>query len=274
MIQYSFFPADNRLSEYIFSYGLMEIAEGLTVPLLSPPNGLSGFLIRIKSDKNGEVIGKDIEGNPIAYQPSYVIGQTTFPITGYAKGQLSFLVVFFQPLGLNQLFGCNMQPLANKSVDLMVFLGATKAQQLVDELKTKNSIAAQLDILNDFFLQQIPANEDTVILKKSLELIQQAKGNITIKKIEDSLSINRRTLERQFQQKIGISPKVYAQVLRFKFAMNYLEANPTATWTELTYNSGFFDQAHMIRYFKEYLKVSPNNLVQLDVNFINYLLKH
>ena len=55
--------------------------------------------------------------------------------------------------------------------------------------------------------------------------------------------------------------------------MNYQQANPGITWTEQTYNHAFFNQVHMSKYLKEYLKVSPNNLVQLDVDFINYLLK-
>ncbi|MBC7628435.1 DUF6597 domain-containing transcriptional factor, partial [Ferruginibacter sp.] len=121
MIQYTFFPTDARLSEYLFSYGTMEIPADTTSPLLSPPNGLTGFLIRVKEDKNALVVGKDFEGKPIAHQPNYVIGQTTSPITGHGVGHITFLVVFFQPLGMYQLFGCNMASLTNKSVDLTDF---------------------------------------------------------------------------------------------------------------------------------------------------------
>ncbi|MEB0260297.1 MULTISPECIES: AraC family transcriptional regulator [unclassified Mucilaginibacter] len=252
----------------------MELPAGATAPLISPPNGLTGFLIRVKCDKDGVVVGKDFKGNPIAHQPSYAIGQTTYPITGHAVGQLTFLVVFFQPMGMYQLFGYNTDAITNKSVDLLDFLGQKIGERLIAELVLADDREQQLEILNSFFLNRIPIEDNCGDLKKVLVLIHESQGGISIIKIADSSGINRRTLERHFHKRVGISPKVYVQIIRFKNAMNYLQANPNITWTELTYNNGFFDQAHMIRYFKEYLKVSPNNLVKIDLDFINYLLKH
>ena len=274
MIQYHFFETDKRLSTYISAYALMEVEEGISSPLLSPPNGLTGFLIRIKSDKNANVFAEDFEGKPIAHQHSYVIGQTTFPITGYVVGQLTFLVVFFHPLGMHQLFGCKMNTLTNKSVDLIDFLGVEKAELLLQKLKLTDDRNELINILNYFFMQQKTLADDYSFLNKALQLIHKAEGNINIKTIEEKIQINRRTLERHFNDKVGISPKVYAQIFRFKCAMNYLQANPKTTWSALTYNNGFYDQPHLIKYFKEYLKVSPNKLVQLDVEFINHLLKY
>ncbi len=273
MIQYTFFPTDTRLSEYIFSYGMIEVPQGNTEPLMSPPNGLTGFLIRIKSDADARLEATINNNNPIGHQPSYVIGQITYPINGFATGPLTFMVVFFQPLGMYQLFGGNMNRLANTSMDLFDFLGKEKAAALMKELLATDDTNYQVDVLNNFFLQQkVIDNCDNE--KKVLQIIHEAQGNITIKKIEKSLSISRRTLERYFQEKIGISPKVYAQIFRFKSAVQYLEANPSTTWAELTYDNGFFDQSHMIRYFKEYLQVSPNNLVKVDMNLVNYLLRN
>lgn len=105
-------------------------------------------------------------------------------------------------------------------------------------------------------------------------MIQKANGNISITSIETVLNINKRTLERHFKTKIGISPKVYAQIIRFKSAMNYLQANPNTTWVDLTYNFGYYDQPHMTKYFKDCLNVSPNNIINLDMPFINFLLTH
>lgn len=104
--------------------------------------------------------------------------------------------------------------------------------------------------------------------------VQNSQGNISVKKISEIAKINRRSLERQFQDKIGLTPKVFAQVYRFKCTMNFLEQNPGITWTELSNSIDYFDQAHMIRYFKKYIKVSPNNLATIDLDVINYLLHH
>ena len=273
MINYSFFPADARLSEYIFSYGMMEVNDDLTSPLLSPPNGLTGFVIRTTLSKS-DVVAKDFEGNLIAFQPSYVIGQTSYPITGYVIGSLKCFFVFFQPLGLYQLFGTKMSDLTNKSIDLFDFLGQETAQNLIEKLFVNDSIESQTTVMNHFFLNQKNIYNDCLVLKKALELIRVKQGNVTVKEIEETCKINRRSLERYFQDKIGLTPKIYIQVYRFKCTMNYLQQNPQTTWSELSNELAFFDQAHMIRYFKKYIKVSPNNMVSLDVDFMNYFLRH
>jgi AraC-like DNA-binding protein len=275
VIKYSFFSADERLSNYIFSYGTIMVGEGKSAPLLSPPNGMTGFLIRTVSGPNAELILKEFKPGPIATQPSYVIGQISYPINFYAVGEITYLVVFFQPLGLYQLFGYNrMNELANKSIGVLDFLGEKKGEILLKELMSESDTLKQINILNNFFLQQFPVYNDCTHVKIALDLIHEAKGNISIKTILEKCDLSRRTLERAFRDKIGISPKVYTQVFRFKCTMNYLKENPLTTWSELSNIIGFFDQPHLIRYFKKYLKVSPNTLVQLDLELINYLLHH
>jgi AraC-like DNA-binding protein len=274
MIQYTFYQPEKGLQPYISSYGLMELPEGKTSPLLSPPNGVTGFVIRISSDPSGEVVGQDFRGNPIANQPSYAIGQTTFPITGYMIGQISFLMIFFQPLGMYRFFGKNMKALTNRSVDLHEFLGHDCCEELLARLSAVETIEKKINILNAFFLRQKPTADEFGLVESVLSMIYESEGGIQVKTMEIKTRVSRRTMERHFLQKVGISPKVYAQIFRFKSAMNYLKANPGITWAGLAYNNGFFDQPHMIRYFKEYLKVSPNNLVSLDVDFINYLLRN
>lgn len=273
MIKYSFLPTDQRLSRYIFSYGLMDLPKGLIAPLISPPNGMTGFLIRIKSDEHGYLDGKDYIGNTIANQPSYAIGQMTHPISGYGHGQLTMLVVFFKPMGMFELFGYNTAAITNKTIDLIDFIGIDIGTCFLKDLILDDNIDRQIDALNRFFLDRLPTHEKCAALGQVLQLIHDTKGNITIRTIEQNTGMARRTIERQFSQKIGISPKVYAQIIRFKNVLNFFESNPGTTWAELTHNNGFFDQAHMIRYFREYLNVSPNNLVKLDLEFINYLLK-
>ncbi len=274
MIKYAFYPPDSSLTKHIFSYGTMELDQNITVPLVSPPNGLTGFLIRTHCS-DCETNGEDFEEKPIANQAQYVIGQTTMPIVGNVRGRFKYIVIFFNPLGIFQLYGTKMSDLTDKTTELNDFLGLSKTKSLIEKLvATDTSIENQIDVLNTFFLQQEPFKTDTKIVSHALDLIHKAHGNITVNELLERCETSRRSLERHFQEKIGLSPKVYSQVFRFKCMMNYLEANPKTTWAELSNIVGYFDQAHLIRYFKEYLKVSPNNLVSLDVPFINYLLHY
>jgi AraC-like DNA-binding protein len=181
--------------------------------------------------------------------------------------------VFFKPLGLYHFFGADMKALTNKTVDLHEFLGFEIANKLISSIKSCSNITAQIDTLNNYF-SQINAVYDVNVLQPAIDYIDVAQGSVSIKQMEEDLSITKRTLERYFNTQVGISPKLYAQIFRFKCTMQFLQANPQATWAQITYENGFSDQSHLIKYFKDYLKVSPSNLVTLDNDFINYLLRN
>lgn len=272
MIVYTFYAPAQNLTEYISTYAILNLDKGKTDNLHAPPNGFAGFIINIDRDENGKMDVKDYKGNAFAYQQNYVVGQTTQPCVGNVQGKLVFLIVFFKPVGLHYFFGTNMDILTNKTVDLFDFLGNERAASLISNLNSNNDIDIQINCLNNFFTK-INNTHNIDYTQKAITLIEATHGNISIKDVEEKLCINRRTLERHFKIQVGISPKVYAQIFRFKCAMHFLKANPTATWAQITYENGFSDQSHLIKYFKEYLKVSPNNLVTLDNDFINYMLQ-
>ena len=269
----SHFPVDVRLSEYILSYGSIAFNEPESTQVITSPNGLTGFLIRTSHSDDFEISPTDFEGNPIAHQPYYVIGQTTFPILGQVKGQAKYLVVFFQPLGLYQLFGGNISHLTNKSKHLSDFLGKEIFEIFLQNIISTKDIDFQIEILNKFFLNRIRAYDNYTVINNALNFIFETKGNISVSELSRNCKVNRRMLERQFKSKIGVSPKIYAQIYRFKFMMNYLTQNPNTSWADLSEIVGYYDQSHLIRYFKEYLQISPNNLVTLDIEFINFILR-
>jgi AraC-like DNA-binding protein len=267
------FPVDARLTNFILSYGLIGFNEPELTQVITSPNGLTGFLIRTSKSIDFEISPQDFEGNSIAHQPYYVIGQTTLPIIGQIKGQAKYLVVFFQPLGLYQLFGRDVSSLTNKSVHLSEFLGKEIFEILLQNIISTEDIIIQIDILNIFFLNQLRVYDNSSVINNALNLIFEANGNISVAELSRKCKVNRRMLERQFKIKIGLSPKIYAQIFRFKYMMTYLTQNPNTSWADLSEIVGYYDQSHLIRYFKEYLKISPNNLVTLDTDFINFILR-
>ena len=52
--------------------------------------------------------------------------------------------------------------------------------------------------------------------------------------------------------------KMYARIARFHKAYKILESRPTISWTDLTYQVGYYDQMHFIKDVKEFSKLTPN----------------
>jgi AraC-like DNA-binding protein len=258
------------LREYISSYGILEIQEGVVEPYFSPPLGLSGFIIQSTNSPN-KLVAK-LEGEDFFTESAVVTGQVTFPVYGQINGPLKTIMVFFQPLGKYQLFGTDMSTLKNMAITLSDFLGKEEADKFLAKFRANQNSEHQIEVLNDFFLGLNVVSKDVDNIKRVMEYIHINQGGITIKEIEQNCHCHRKTLERQFKRMIGLSPKVYVQIYQFKCLMNLLLTRPKITWSELADQAGYYDQSHMSRYVKEYLKVSPNSIVELDMNYINYLL--
>ncbi len=263
----NFLPSP-QLQDFIAAYGILEIPEGEVESYFSPPLALSGFIINLGK---GKVIGK-IKDRDFFTEAAVATGQVTSPIYGELFGEVKSIMVFFKPTGMHRLFKNNLSELTNRSKNLSDFLGKKEANLLLDKLIANNKNTDQVQILNDFFSGRIPDKNQDFKFEKILDYIHEKNGKVSIIDIEEKAYCSRKTLERQFRKKIGLTPKAYAQIYQFKCLINFLEINPEITWTQLADKSGYYDQSHMSRYIREYLEVSPNSIVKLDMQFINYLL--
>ena len=266
----NYLPAP-ELRDYILSYGIVEFPEGTEEPYFSPPIALSGFIIyTIKTQST--VIAK-IEDRDHYTELAVASGQVTRPVYGQHVGRERILMIFFHALGMHQLFGTDMSSLTNTSMPLSQFLGADEANRLISDLKAEQDDASQVRVLNEFFAGRAPRiGESTRRLRRILELIHERNGDVSVRELETLGHYERKTLERHFKKMVGITPKVYCQIYRFKCLMNLVQSQPGISWAQLTEQAGFYDQSHMSRYVKDYLKVSPSSIVQLDMDGINYLL--
>ena len=262
-----FFPLDS-LATYIAFYGILDVPEGFDEPYVSPPLGLCGFILSFENKINARTNGSlFMKGKYCA------TGQITAPMIGSIRGKGKIVMVFIQPCGLYQLFGIDMSLLTNTSIPLHKLLGKKEAAIFIEQLKRAADHNAVIQTLNGFFLSRLPAFEIPPKIKQAIDCIHQKKGNVSIKYLERTCFITPRSLERYFKIYIGLSPKDYAKIFRFKCLMNYIHENPGVTWNTLCEENGYYDQAHLTRYFTRYLKMKPTDMVTADMDYINYLLQ-
>src|SRR5690606_6859358 len=81
-----------------------------------------------------------------------------------------------------------------------------------------------------------------------------------IDRIAQMACMSTRNFERKCNERLGMPAKMYARIARFHKAYKLLESRPTISWTELTYELGYYDQTHFIKDFKEFSKCTPSFL--------------
>ena len=93
------------------------------------------------------------------------------------------------------------------------------------------------------------------------EIIRKNKG-IKIEELAKMLFISKRQLQREFKNKVGISPKHYYRITRINEVLRLLDGDRQMDLTSVAYACGYFDQAHFINDFKRITGVRPTIFVK------------
>lgn len=101
-------------------------------------------------------------------------------------------------------------------------------------------------------------------------MINYANGSVNIEELSTKLNIGRRHLERQFIDAVGLNPKQYARITRFQHVLALVEQKRYHTLTTLAHNTGFYDQAHFIKDFREFTGLSPRQYFAENLPLVKF----
>ncbi|WP_153067175.1 AraC family transcriptional regulator, partial [Steroidobacter cummioxidans] len=135
-------------------------------------------------------------------------------------------------------------------------LNDTALLNLEDAVACAGSAASVQRLLDDFFLRalaNVPLRDP--LIDRLVRDIRTRRGSLSIMNWSRDHGIDARRLERCFGDAVGITPKRYARVIRFKHSYQQLLAHPRAT---SMYLDGYYDQSHFNREFKHFLGVAPS----------------
>ena len=77
---------------------------------------------------------------------------------------------------------------------------------------------------------------------------------------EAELSV--RQFERQFNEQVGVPPKLYARIVRFNAALEAKMSAPRRLWTDIAHDFGYYDQMHMVRDFEDFTGENPTAFIR------------
>ena len=88
--------------------------------------------------------------------------------------------------------------------------------------------------------------------------ILRSRGLATLERLSSRCGLKPRSLERRFRAAVGFSPKRFARIVRFQRVFRELQAAGSAGgWVDVAIRCGYFDQAHLIRDFREFSGEAP-----------------
>ena len=122
--------------------------------------------------------------------------------------------------------------------------------------------AAALDELERFLTALRHGEPDPLVVAACRAV--DADTDVEIADLARSLGIGHTTLIARFRRSCGITPKAYADVVRFhRFLTGLPLDGPMPTWTELVASTSWYDQSHFIHTFKRFTGFTPARYLEI-----------
>lgn len=263
-MEYSRFVPNSLLKSIVECYWIVEGDETGLQKII--PDGCTEFIFHFGAPFN---ISKD--GRTEELQSLLIAaGQLEAPIFLRPTGKSGVLGIKFQPTGMWKLFGCEMNLLTNETYDLRdVF--QNNFNELAIQIQSANTNIQRINLVEIFLSRELSKLRSSHEMDWIVGEIKNKNGQVSLRDLSLHTGFSSRKIERLFKQQVGVSPKLYSRLIRFCYAHNLLQQR-TLTKVEATYLSGYFDQPHFNKEFREFTGENPESYLRGNHTFSNFFL--
>jgi AraC-like DNA-binding protein len=186
----------------------------------------------------------------------HLVGERDSSILVNLPGGIDQIGVKFKPMGLFALLHQPLSAIANQLIHV-TNLEDTSLNELGEQVFDAPTDGARLELINRFFLQRLlVAEPPEPLVEQALQTILHRQGNVRVDELSQQLGTHYKALERKFKIYVGLTPKTFARVVRFKHTYKQFHAiapHDPSFFLDL----GYYDQNHFIKDFKYFLNTTP-----------------
>jgi AraC-like DNA-binding protein len=189
---------------------------------------------------------------------SVVAGVQTQKFSRVLEGQSQVFGIKFKPGGFRPFLKFAASKLADRIVPAESILGKEVSTLEVIVLSSREE-RKKVEAANAFFRARIPKRRDATIdlARQVVDRILEERDIKTVDDLVDRTGIGKRSLQRMFNEYVGVSPKWVIRRYRLHELVERFHGNEQPCWAELALELGYFDQAHLINDFRSITGYSP-----------------
>jgi AraC-like DNA-binding protein len=170
--------------------------------------------------------------------------------------------VNIKPGALKILTGVSSDDLKDSLVPSELLWGS-QARDILDQLAHVSNSREQLSLLESRLAQKVKENrEKDQFVLEAAKCIEKDKGKGTLKDFMSQTGYSRSQVFRKFEECMGLSPKRFAQVVRFKNIFMEIASLMKPDWARLASEYGYYDQAHLAHDFHKMTGLYPESFHQ------------
>jgi AraC-like DNA-binding protein len=219
------------------------------------PNGMIEMLVNF-----GEPYRTIAGAGPESLTTAWLAGLQSGPVVCEQPPRQDVMGVRLRPAGAYALLNRSMRGISELVVDLEDLVGRA-AGELAERCYDAASIEERLRRAADWVRERVTRTRGIdPAIAWAAERIEQSSGAISIAELREQTGLSKSGLADAFREQIGLAPKLYARVVRFRRAAAMLQkgAEPLV---EVALVAGYYDQPHMNAEFRELSGLSPREFL-------------
>lgn len=199
-------------------------------------------------------------------------GATTHAVTvsGGPDGTPVRVFIEFLPGGLFQFTGMGQSALTDGIFPLCDVMPLVFSA-LCHLLETSCKVEQLVEGFDAILLPILLARQAPAAALSAAAVLKQASGMLTVEALSTQECYSPRHLNRMLCGYLGMGPKQFARLLRINCAVRLFDFGQPLVY--LAQESGFYDQAHFIRDFREVCGITPGAYRDKMSDFYNEPLK-
>ena len=228
------------------------------------PDGKSDIIFNLNSNK----LGFYKNGKVLYTGESVIQGLRIKNFEYIAKDKIELLGIRLMPFGVYTLLNVPLKELPDDPVELSQVAGKY-IKELEQKLIETSGVDDRFKILFDWLMSLFVKREErNGMMIDAVYKIYSTQGKSTIKDISRNSYNYYKKIQRSFRETVGISPKLYARMVRFESLHNTLIKSDKIDWLEIVTKYDFYDQSHLTKEFQFFTGHSPQDFVSKIERFV------
>jgi AraC-like DNA-binding protein len=189
--------------------------------------------------------------------PAFIMGARGSATVVEGDCAPSYLELWLAPLQAYTLLDLPINELSGQLVDLADVLGPA-GRRLAEQLRETHGWRQRFAVMDQFLLRRMASGpRPSPEVGWAWQRLVASGGAVPIRRIADEVGWSHRHLIARFRQQVGLTPKIGARLVRLDAVWQRIEKRGPLDWGQVAADSGYADQAHLIRDFRQFTGSTP-----------------
>jgi len=208
--------------------------------------------------------------NEIKTLPNCFINGINFkPFHLFKKGKQQFIGIQLNVISLKALFNLPATAFNNHVIDSAQI--CTTLDELYQQLFIKNNFQEQVNIISKWLCKKMLASAYLSSIHKIHQYFFNNKlHNLTVKEFSNNACMCERQLRRLCNEWLGMNAETFLNYNKYLTALHLLH-KPQLSFTQISLDAGFYDQAHFNHVFKSFTNLTPKAYQQYNKGLLGHI---